>query len=161
MIQENDIIEDGTSKFKVVSKSMLHWFDLIHPVGSVRATTKKGKPFEIGEWELVGENMTLWGVSSTEEAGQTKTAGLPNATGTFATFNWWAESGDGMSSKNGAIIRRYNNQTKASTVADTSGASGFFNTFIDVDLSGSNSVYGKSDTVQPPAYTVYFWHRIA
>lgn len=40
-MQENDIITDGAAKFKVVSKSMLHWFDIIYPVGSVYATTKK------------------------------------------------------------------------------------------------------------------------
>lgn len=157
----NDVIADGTSKFKVVSKSMLHWFDIIYPVGSVYATTKKGKPFELGKWELVGQDGTLWGVGEDEEAGQKKAAGLPNATGSFATFNWWDKSGDGETADYGVIRRRYNNTTKASTVADNSGGKGFFNTFIDVNLSGGNSIYGNSDTVQPPAYTVYFWHRIA
>jgi hypothetical protein len=28
------------------------------------------------------------------------------------------------------------------------------------DASRSNSIYGKSSTVQPPAYYAYIWHRI-
>lgn len=160
-MQENDIITDGTSKFKVVNKSMLHWFDIIHPVGSVRATTKKGKPFELGEWELVGQDATLWGVGEDEEAGKNLPAGLPNLTGRYTSFVWWDKSDSNHVSNRGSFRLEFNNQTKASTTGDYTGGSGFFNTFVNLDASQENSVYGNSDTVQPPAYTVYFWHRVA
>lgn len=151
-MQENDIITDGAAKFKVVSKSMLHWFDTIHPVGSVYATTKKGTPFELGEWELVGQDGTLWGVGEDEEAGQKKEAGLPNITGhvggIHATFEEPAEVG--------ALYFGSTPETKRMATQD-----GAAKGTVMFSAARSNAIYGKSNTVQSPAYTVYFWHRIA
>ena len=31
---------------------------------------------------------------------------------------------------------------------------------LDFDASASNPIYGASDTVQPPAYTVFAWLRV-
>ena len=160
MIQENDIIEDGTSKFKIVSKSMLHWFDIIYPVGSVYATTKKGKPFELGEWKSIGTNMTLWGVSQSETAGTTKVAGLPNITCNFPAYIYWDHKPNaGETKTSNSLLMRYVNESAPESKAG--GGSDFYNTNMDINASRQSSIYGKSSTVQPPAYTVYFWHRIA
>ena len=79
-------------------------------------------------------------------------AGLPNIKGTFPTD---VISDDQYS---GAFYR----DARLVHVADSAGGgtdqsatrSGF-------DASMSNSIYGNSDTVQPPAYVVYYIMRVS
>ena len=75
------------------------------------------------------------------DMGQTVEAGLPNIQGTFNVYTYKDASASG---------------TFKSTVYsgnEVQGGGGSDRTFtsIKIDASRSNSVYGKSDTVQPPA----------
>ena len=90
------------------------------------------------------------GASSSHKAGTTAEAGLPNITGSFV-----ADVKKGKHEVSGAF-------TTGSSIAVT----GEYNNFSDVykfslDASKSNAIYGRSATVQPAAYYVYIWHRVA
>ena len=74
--------------------------------------------------------------------GTKKEAGLPNITGTFiAVFSGNPVSGAFINQKKGGHTKQY---------TDWDGQSILF------DASKSNSIYGKSETVQPPSVTVRY-----
>ena len=127
-----------------------------HPVGSLYISENATSPAELygGTWERI-EDCTIWGASDTHPAGTTVEAGLPNIKGTFALIG-----------QNGAFIRSGyatgcfepgsstnicvpQGQTETNTGSTVFSASRY------------NSIYGASDTVQPPAYCTYIWRRIA
>ena len=104
-----------------------------------------------GSWEVIASERVLMGASSTHAAGTTVKAGLPNITGTLSDVmgNFYAyPSGSGAFSVKG-IGRSLEN-----------GSSGNYGN-ISFDASKSNAIYGRSTTVQPAAYYVHIWHRVA
>lgn len=104
-----------------------------------------------GSWEVIASERVLMGASSTHAAGTTVKAGLPNITGTLSEVmgSFYAyPSGSGAFSVKG-IGRSLEN-----------GLSGNYGN-ISFDASKSNAIYGRSSTVQPAAYYVHIWHRVA
>ena len=104
-----------------------------------------------GTWQEIAQNRVLMGASSTHAAGTTVEAGLPNITGTLSDVmgSFYAyPSGSGAFSVKG-IGRSLEN-----------GSSGNYGN-ISFDASKSNAIYGRSSTVQPAAYYVHIWHRVA
>lgn len=104
-----------------------------------------------GSWEEIASERVLMGASSTHAAGTTVEAGLPNITGTLSEVmgSFYAyPSGSGAFSVEG-IGRSLEN-----------GSSGNYGN-IFFDASKSNAIYGRSTTVQPAAYYVHIWHRVA
>ena len=104
-----------------------------------------------GTWQEIAQNRVLMGASSTHAAGTTVEAGLPNITGTLSEVmgSFYAyPSGSGAFSVKG-IGRSLEN-----------GSSGNYGN-ISFDASKSNAIYGRSSTVQPAAYYVHIWHRVA
>ena len=104
-----------------------------------------------GSWEEIASERVLMGASSTHAAGTTVEAGLPNITGTLSEVmgSFYAyPSGSGAFSVKG-IGRSLEN-----------GSSGNYGN-ISFDASKSNAIYGRSSTVQPAAYYVHIWHRVA
>lgn len=79
-------------------------------------------------------------------AGETKEPGLPNIAG--RTFNIYAAS-DGSS---GALTN--SSIVPSAKYISVSGTGEQPQRYLDLDASKSNSIYGNSDTVQPPALTV-------
>ena len=111
-----------------------------YPVGSIYQSTDPTSPAALfgGSWEEIASERVLMGASSTHAAGTTVEAGLPNIKFSFSA----------------AII----GTGKAGTDYRTDGcASSNFN----LDASKSNAIYGRSSTVQPAAYYVHIWHRVA
>lgn len=133
-----------------------------HPVGSIYQTISPENPsvtFGGGTWERI-EDCTIWGASDTHPAGTIIKAGLPNITGSFnGRGNEYLSSGGTITSARGALIISMN--------AGASMSGTFFSkndVNVDVvtfDASRSNSIYGNSTTVQPPAYSMYIWYRVA
>jgi microcystin-dependent protein len=80
---------------------------------------------------------TVWGANS--NVGTVKEAGLPNIEGT-AKFYAAIESATGALYIS-ATDQRKENSSSSSAVSDD----------LSIDASLSNSIYGNSDTVQPPA----------
>lgn len=104
-----------------------------------------------GTWQEIAQDRVLMGASSTHAAGTTVKAGLPNITGTLSDVmgSFYAyPSGSGAFSVKG-IGRSLEN-----------GYSGNYGN-ISFDASKSNAIYGRSSTVQPAAYYVHIWHRVA
>lgn len=104
-----------------------------------------------GSWEEIASERVLMGASSTHAAGTTVKAGLPNITGTLSDvmgISYAYPSGSGAFSVKG-IGRSLEN-----------GSSGNYGN-ISFDASKSNAIYGRSSTVQPAAYYVHIWHRVA
>ena len=124
-----------------------------YPVGSIYQSTDPTSPAALfgGSWEVIASERVLMGASSTHAAGTTVKAGLPNITGTLSDImgSFYAyPSGSGAFSVKG-IGRSLEN-----------GSSGNYGN-ISFDASKSNAIYGRSSTVQPAAYYVHIWHRVA
>lgn len=121
------------------------------PIGYVWLTVDNVSPatyFENTVWELISQNRVLMGAGDGHEGGDTEEAGLPNITGRVAGLY------NEMRSEYGALYYgTMSLQTKISSSAWEDGKALYF------DASRSNSIYGNSSTVQPPAYYVYIWRR--
>ena len=122
------------------------------PVGSIYQSTARTSPAALfgGTWEQIASERVLMGASSSHAAGTTVKAGLPNITGSFV-----ADVKKGEHKVSGAF-------TAGNVIAST----GEYNSFSDVykfslDASKSNAIYGRSNTVQPAAYYVHIWRRVA
>ena len=103
-----------------------------------------------GAWQEIAQNRVLMGASYAHAAGTTVEAGLPNIAGSFV-----ADVKKGEHKVSGAF-------TAGNVIAST----GEYNSFSDVykfslDASKSNAIYGRSATVQPAAYYVHIWRRVA
>lgn len=103
-------------------------------------------------WELVGQGRALWGGNGTN-ANQHIAAGLPNITG---DFNKQCFVNYSSGTDNGALYTGSGNSPQ--TAGGTSGSCPYT---VSIDASRSSSIYGNSNTVQPPAYTVNIWVRTA
>jgi hypothetical protein len=122
------------------------------PVGSIYQSTARTSPAALfgGTWQEIAQNRVLMGAGSGHAAGSTVEAGLPNITGSFV-----ADVKKGEHKVSGAF-------TAGNEIAST----GEYNNFSDVykfslDASKSNAIYGRSATVQPAAYYVHIWRRVA
>ena len=133
----------------------------LYPVGSTYITTASTCPLATlisgSTWTKVSEGRVLWGSDSNHSAGTTIEAGLPNITGTITYIT--ADNGNantGQYPTNGAF--RWGNEAYTNKASLVSGGGSRDLTF---NASRSNSIYGKSSTVQPPAFVVNIWKRTA
>ena len=123
-----------------------------YPVGSIYQSTNSTSPAALfgGTWEQIASERVLMGASSSHAAGTTAEAGLPNITGSFV-----ADVKKGEHTVSGAFIT-------GSSIAVTGEFNNASNVYkFKLDASKSNAIYGRSNTVQPAAYYVYIWHRVA
>lgn len=127
-----------------------------YPVGSIYQSTNPTSPAALfgGTWEQIASERVLMGASSSHKAGTTVKAGLPNITG---TANGGVLSVSTPQS-NGAFGATHYDSSLSYLSGDVRRLSTYNRTF---DASRSNPIYGASDTVQPAAYYVYIWHRVA
>lgn len=127
---------------------------LIYPVGSIYMSVSNTDPSILfgGTWVSIASGRVLMGVDASHGAGTTEEPGLPNITG---SFGYGQIKGDATYYGNGALY------PTSSTTATGYGTNSFNCPIINLDASRSNSIYGKSTTVQPPAFYVYMWRRTA
>ena len=121
-------------------------------VGAIYQSTDATSPAALfgGIWEQIAENRVLMGASGSHAAGTTVEAGLPNIRGTFAGIARW-NLGD-------------NPASGAFTGIAKQGPEGLYagnGMAYKFNAANSSSIYGSSNTVQPPAYYVYIWRRVA
>lgn len=145
-------VTDGTAEFKAVDARAAAIFDLIYPVGSIFATT--GNAPTLGTWEEIAQGRTLQGADGNHAAGSTIEAGLPNIEG---KVGWAFMSKYGETT--GAFTRTLEHQSNAEPNNNVDAWNDWYNTRFDA--SKSNPIYGNASTVQPPAYVVHFYRRIA
>ena len=142
---------------KIASSSKdIEQLEAIYPVGSIYIGTQAKCPFTgiLGTWVKVSQGKCLWGakdvMTDNEMPGDSIPAGLPKPKIT-AKSKWRYVSGGGGAEytihggtgSSGAGTMKDNNviQTTATVVDD--------------------EFYGKSTTVQPPAFIVNIWQRTA
>ena len=134
---------------------------LIYPVGSIYMSVSSTNPSILfgGTWVSIASGRCLMGVDARHGAGSTAEAGLPNITGTigpssnkYSLFNT-----DSSVPSSGALQAGEHNCWTASGTSNNAVYTGK----ITFDASKSNSIYGRSKTVQPPAFYVYMWRRTA
>ena len=128
-----------------------------YPVGSIYQSTDPTSPAALfgGTWEQIASERVLMGASSSHAAGSTVEAGLPNITGTAngGVLSMSTPSSDG------AFGGKYYNTTTRHGGGDKGD---WFSTYDRTfDASKSNAIYGRSNTVQPAAYYVHIWRRVA
>ena len=157
MASKNFLDETGLAYF------LAKLLDKVYPIGSIYLGVTATCPIAdlgVGTWTLVASDLSLQG-SGTNAAGTTLSAGLPNlvggsdsvllsgggtsATGVFADNNYYSRLGGYTQYPNWNIL---------------SGGSEKYRD-LNFDASLSNSIYGASSTVQPPAYVVNVWQRTA
>jgi hypothetical protein len=124
----------------------------LYPIGSVYIGTQTACPLTSlisgSKWELVSNGKALWGGNGSN-ANTTIAAGLPDHSHTIQavgnTTDYHDRDGNAMHVLTDSWgSGRTTSKSKASSLA-----------------SVSNSIYGKSSTVQPPAYVVNVWRRTA
>ena len=133
-----------------ISQRVAGIINSIYPVGSIYLTVSNDNPatlLGLGTWQKVASGRVLQGADNDHAAGTTIAAGLPNIEGSFGGFN------------TGLSGCYYSNNE--STGQGWDGYEYKVPKKIYSDASRSSSVYGNSDTVQPPAFVVNIWQRIA
>lgn len=150
-------------------------FDQLYPIGSVYITVSSEKPFQgypgiTSDWVWIARGQVLWGCENDGEIGEDKEPGLPNITGTLSdaakpnTTEPWTFIDGGDLVTTGAV-KKYNavrgkwRGLNTSVACHNNNESGSVPGF-QFDASLSNSIYGKSNTVQPPALVVKIWQRV-
>lgn len=108
-----------------------------------------------GSWEEIAPERVLMGASSAHAAGTTVEAGLPNITG-----DSWLRPNNNTITENGPFYLT-DSEKRNPPVGNFSGDSKTPSTTVGFDASKSNAIYGRSSTVQPAAYYVHIWHRVA
>ena len=123
-----------------------------YPVGSIFQTVSSTSPAALfgGTWEEIASDRVLMGASRSHAAGTTVKAGLPNITGSFvANVHYMSHEVSGAF-------------TAGDRITSTGANNGDANVYkFSLDASKSNAVYGRSSTVQPAAYFVHIWRRVA
>ena len=130
----------------------------LYPVGSLYIGTQSTCPLSNlisgSTWEIVATNRALWGGNGTN-GNTTIAAGLPDPQGQIGNL---IIRGTGLASKSGVFN---NSSVSTSDKQLQSGGLNYDQLKLNFKASNSNSIYGNSSTVQPPAYRVNVWRRTA
>ena len=134
-----------------------------HPVGSIYQSTQATSPAALfgGTWEEIASDRVLMGASRSHAAGTTVKAGLPNIAGSLSETSNNGKTSPFRGNKN--AISSIGALAVTEVSSPFCGYAGYEGSTYDIsfDASRSNSIYGSSDTVQPAAYYVHIWRRVA
>jgi hypothetical protein len=114
-----------------------------------------------GTWEEIASDRVLMGASRSHAAGTTAEAGLPNIAGSLSETSNDGKTTPFRGNKNAISSIGALAVTEANS--PFCGYGGYEGSAYDIsfDASLSNPIYGASDTVQPAAYYVHIWRRVA
>lgn len=146
----------------LIANSISTLLTSLYPVGAIYIGVQSYCPLATlisgSTWIKVSEGRVLQGSDSNHNAGTTIAAGLPNIKGSATSTNSSAATCYN-NSYTGAITKVTISGTRYYSGASNSSSD--TNMGIGFDASRSNSIYGNSSTVQPPAYVVNIWQRTA
>jgi len=135
-----------------VSTAITNMLKSLYPVGSVYIGTQSTCPLATlisgSTWTLVAANKALWTGTGTN-GNSTINAGLPNISGRIGGLSY--DNQNSIDSMTGAF--HWGTEKKNGAGGGSEDRYAYF------DASRSNSIYGNSTTVQPPAYVVNVWRR--
>ncbi|MSD59053.1 hypothetical protein [Faecalibacterium sp. BIOML-A1] len=128
-----------------------------YPVDSIFQTVSTTSPAALfgGTWQEIAQNRVLMGASYAHAAGTTVEAGLPNITGRAGPDEQAGFYNVNRPNAYGAFYGGGKSYDWAASGTSTPGKDLCF------DASRSNPIYGRSATVQPAAYYVHIWRRVA
>lgn len=136
-----------------------------HPVGSIYQTISPENPavtFGGGTWEKIAQDRVLMGASDTHLAGTTVEAGLPNIKGSFEARPHMSGNefaGGSITGGDGKLFAHSIQTSNNINNSMTETGNAYKSDVVFFNASASNSIYGASTTVQPPAYFTYTWLR--
>lgn len=154
---------------KIMQNVML--LDIFYPPGSYYETSDPDFDPNVrwgGIWELEDAGRVLQSTQDASKVGTNVDAGLPNLSGNFK-LGWADKSGGGIitpngnSANNNGVFSNYHSGDAfwvGGSYATVS-SDNYHANWMKFDASRANSIYGNSDTVQPPATLVKRWHRTA
>lgn len=149
------VADDGTLSVDIVIPEV----DKLtaYPVGSIYQSTSYTSPAALfgGTWQEIAQNRVLMGASYAHVAGTTVEAGLPNITGRAGPDEQAGFYNVNRPNAYGAFYGGGESYDWAASGTSTPGKDLCF------DASRSNPIYGRSATVQPAAYYVHIWRRVA
>ena len=131
------------------------------PVGSIYQSPAPTSPAALfgGTWQEIAQNRVLMGASYAHAAGTTVEAGLPNITGQLPGIKTIGYNGSSDFPISGAFAWT---NTQSTSYSYNDGDDSPLHIYqAAFDASKSNAIYGRSSTVQPAAYYVHIWHRVA
>ena len=99
-------------------------------------------------------NLTDKFIQGSSTAGTVKAAGLPNIEGSFRSRRCGADGAAALLFSGGSLFTLTTESGATNPVATNGTAQTY--TEITFNASRSNSIYGKSSTVQPPALTMQY-----
>lgn len=154
-----DYIEDVSEELMLkvntinsqLSSTILSNLQSVYPIGSLYIGVTDTCPIAnlFGTWEKVSEGLCLQGAKGGQVPGKTVEAGLPDHRHDIGMDNY-------AGSKYGTRVTNSNSQQAGWGQAISNKLSGYTSYASEL-----NPIYGKSDTVQPPAYLVNVWKRTA
>lgn len=114
-----------------------------------------------GAWQEIAQNRVLMGASYAHAAGTTVEAGLPNIAGSLSETSNNGKTSPFRGNKN--AISSIGALAVTEVSSPFCGYAGYEGSAYDIsfDASRSNPIYGRSYTVQPAAYYVHIWKRVA
>lgn len=136
-----------------------------HPVGSIYQTISPENPavtFGGGTWEKIAQDRVLMGASDTHPAGTTVEAGLPNIKGSFEARPHMSGNefaGGSITGGDGKLFAHSIQTSNNINNSMTETGNAYKSDVVFFNASASNSIYGASTTVRPPAYFTYTWLR--
>ena len=149
------------SQIETINTQFTAKLQTIYPIGAIYIGTTDTCPIAslFGTWEKISEGRVLQGASETQIVGTTVEAGLPNVNGSFTCSVSGYDSVLALTNLQGAFYQGGSTGQHAyPAIGNGYNRNG---TRMHLDASRSNPVYGKSNTVQPPAYLVNIWRRTA
>ncbi len=149
------VADDGTLSVDIVIPEV----DKLtaYPVGSIYQSTSYTSPAALfgGTWQEIASERVLMGASYAHAAGTTVEAGLPNITGRAGPDEQAGFYNVNRPNAYGAFYGGGKSYDWAASGTSTPGKDLCF------DASRSSPIYGRSNTVQPAAYYVHIWRRVA
>ena len=134
-----------------------------YPVGSIFQTVGNTSPAALfgGTWQEIAQNRVLMGASYAHAAGTTVEAGLPNIAGSLSETSNNGKTSPFRGNKN--AISSIGALAVTEVSSPFCGYAGYEGSAYDISFnaSRSNPIYGRSNTVQPAAYYVHIWRRVA
>ena len=143
--------------------TIINLIDTFYPIGTIYISADKNKtkadfPFmRYGTWEEIPANLVLQ-TGAASEAGTQRSAGLPNITGRRVAS--WGGGDNSVRGYTTGCFKQDPDKNYCTAVNGENWNDGT-GTGFSFDASLSNPIYGASNTVQPPAYMVRAWVRMA
>ena len=147
--------QNSDSSQKVATTAYVHnILNALYPVGSLYIGTQSSCPLATliagSTWSVVATDRALWGGNGSN-GNSTIAAGLPNITGNASKLHITGSTKSGV----------FSASTLYSTENNGSNHESEGRIQLNFNASKSNTIYGGSTTVQPPAYRVNVWRRTA